>query len=471
MLLLAGVLGAVALFALGAWFRSLIVQDRSTTLAVVLLSLLLLESVLYGPIDVPRGLFHLYAGSFQIRTLDLILLVAVIARLTVPTRRPLDLVSGAWLAFAAWLVLEAYLGRRAGNPSSYIQYEIKTLLYMGVAYVLAQARLDRARDLQLFVRFCKVAAVVAAVLLVTSLAGVQVALGGGLLQGAALGPISSISATLFPIVGLLALVLFLCTRPLRYDLLLASVVLFATVAAPAQRASPLQLGVSLLALVLVVPLGRRHLRITLTQFVLGVAAILLVAGCAWVAQLTFTGNRTLPFAHEVGVALHGGAKKLSAQDRVNQIAVARGLIDQQPVLGYGLGKTIVYYEPGFKEFVGTYLTHNILTDLFLRTGAVGAFLFLLAFGLSLNETLLGWRNAALSPQEASFALVAFAALVGWFTHGMVESLFEHVRITPFTFALLGLGRAAVRRQAGIAREAVRQRRPTLRAVPNTALLP
>lgn len=471
MLLLAGVLGAVALFALGAWFRSLIVHERSTTLAIVLLSLLLLESVLYAPIDVPRGLFHLYAGSFQIRTLDLILLVAVIARLTVPTRRPLDLVSGAWLTFAAWLVLEAYLGRRAGNPSSYIQYEIKTLLYMGVAYVLAQARLDRARDLVLFTRFCKVAAVIAAILLVTSLGGVQLALGKGLLQGAVLGPISSISATLFPIVGLLALVLFLCTRPLRYDLLLSAVVLFATVAAPAQRASPLQLAVSLLAIVLVVPLGRRHLRITLTQFLLAVAAILFVAGSAWVAELTVTGNGTLPFAHEVRVALHGGQKKLSAQDRVNQITVARGLIDQQPVLGYGLGKTIVYYEPGFKEFVDTYLTHNILTDLLLRTGAVGAFLFLLAFWLSLNEALLGWRSAALSSQEATFALVAFAVLVGWFTHGMVESLFEHVRITPFSFALLGLGRAAVRGHAAAARDLFPRRRPSFQAVPREPLLP
>ncbi len=471
MLLLAGVFGAVALFALGAWFRSLIVHERSTTLAVVLLSLLLLESVLYGPIDVPRGLFHLYAGSFQIRTLDLILLVAVVARLTVRTRRPLDLVSGAWLAFAAWLVLEAYLGRRAGNPSSYIQYEIKTLLYMGVGYVLAQARLDRPRDLALFGRFCKVTAVVAAILLATSLGGVQLVLGGGLLQGAVLGPISSISATLFPIVGLLALVLFLCTRPLRYDLLLAAVVLFGTVAAPAQRASPLQLAVSLLAIVLVVPLGRRHLRITTTQFALGVAAIVFVAGGAWVAQLTITGNGTLPFAHEIGVALHGGQKKLSAQDRLNQIAAARSQIDREPVLGYGLGKTIVYYEPGFKQFIDTYLTHNILTDLLLRTGAVGAFLFLLAFWLSLNEALLGWRSAELSAQEAAFALVAFAVLVGWFTHGMVESLFEHVRITPFTFALLGLGRAAVRRHATAAHEVVQRRSPTLRAAPGAAVLP
>jgi hypothetical protein len=398
-------------------------------------------------------------------------LVAVVARLTVRTRRPLDLVSGAWLAFAAWLVLEAYLGRRAGNPTAYVQYEIKTLLYLGVAYVLAQARVDRPRDLVLFARFCKGSAVVAAVLLVTSLGGVQVALGGGLLQGAVLGPISSISATLFPIVGVLALVLFLCTRPLRYDLLIAAVVLFATVAAPAQRASPLQLGVSLLAIVLVVPLGRRHLRITLTQFLLGVAAILFVAGCAWVVQLTFTGNGTLPFAHEVGVALHGGQKKLSAEDRLNQIASARSLIGQHPVIGYGLGKTIVYYEPGFKEFVDTYLTHNILTDLLLRTGAIGAFLFLLAFWLSLNEALLGWRNATLSSQEAAFALVAFAVLVGWFTHGMVESLFEHVRITPFSFVLLGLSRAAVRGRAAAAREAVQRRPPTLRAVPRAALLP
>jgi O-antigen ligase len=444
--ILLGTCGLAAFAAVCAWFRSLLAADRGAVLAVVLLSAILVESVLYNPIDVPRGLFHLYAGGVQVRTVDLVLLAAVLARLTLP-RRSAGSLTAAWLAFAAWLVLEAYLGLRNGNPSANVQFELKALLYLALGWAVAGAA-PTARDLQILTRFCTVAAGAAGILLATSLARVFVTF-GGVLKGAGLGVLSSSCATVFPMVGILALSLFLCLKPARYDLLAAAIVLCATVLAPGQRASLLELGISVLVLLAASPFGRRHLRVTLTQLALGVAAVVLVAGSAWVVRAATTSQASLPFAKAVGSALHSHQKSLSAQDRVNQLEVARSLIPDHPILGYGLGRTIVYFEAGSKQFVVSYLSHNILTDLLLRTGAIGLVLFLVAFWLTLNDSLKRWRDPGRSPVEGALALCALAVLVGWFAHGMVESLFEQVRVTPFAFALYGLARSGVGERSAV----------------------
>jgi hypothetical protein len=426
------------------WFRRLIIEDRGTTLAIFLLSLLVLESVLFNDIDVPFGLFHVQAGPLQVRTLDLIFLVAIIARASVRDRRPFDLVMAAWVTFATWMTLEAYLGKTSGNSGSYILYEYKALIYLGLGYVVGQARVDRPEDVQAFAKFCKWVGVVGGVLLLTNAAHVTFTL-GGILPGAQLGVISSITASIFPEIGIFALAIFLCSRPLRYDLLASAIVLFLTVLAPSQRASLVNLAACLVALFIFVPMGARHLKITLTQLGLGVGAVVFVAVGAWTARAVATGKGTLPFSNNVAEVLYGNEKRLSAQDRVNQFAVAKHLIRQHEIIGWGLGKTLVYYEAGLQQFVTIFLSHNILTDLLIRMGAIGLLAFIVAFTLSLNDAVKSWRSSLLSSNEAAFALAAIAILIGWFAHGMVESLFEHVRLTPFTFIFVGLARAASRR--------------------------
>ena len=425
-----------------AWFRRLILSGRSVTLAAVLVGALVVETVLYEELDVPIGLFHLHAGPLQMRTLDLVLLLAIAARASVPIRRPLDLTVGAWIAFAAWLTVEAAIGIHNGNPRSFVFYHYKTLLYLGAAYAVGAARIESFADLRPLVRLVKWTAVLASVLLVTSIGHVSIALSLPGLHGASFGEISSVSATLLPAIGVLALVLALCAERFRYDLLLASLPLMATVLAPSQRASILNLAISLLVVVALVPLGRRHLNVTPTQVAACLAAVVLVAGSAWVGRAAVAGSTSLPFAGNVSAAIGGQAKAESAQDRVNQLVVARGLIEQRPIFGWGLGMTITYYEVGFKEFETIFLTHNILTDLLLRTGIVGLLLFIFAFWLTFNDSLKLWRDPAALGSQAAMALVSMALLLGWLGHGMVESMFEHVRLTPFTFTFVGLARAA-----------------------------
>jgi hypothetical protein len=439
------VLAPVGLAASGAlflWFRRLIRSGRSVTLAAVLIALIVVETVLYEPLVVPIGLFHLHAGPLQVRTIDLVLLLAVVARASVPDRRPFDLVTGAWLAFAAWLTVEAVIGIRNGNPHSYVSYHYKVLLYLGVAYAVATARIERSADLRPLVRLVKCSSVLAGALLVVSLAHATFPLSLPGLHGAAIIGIGAVSASLFPALGVLALVLALCADRLRYDLLLASLPLMATVLAPSQRASILTLAVSLVALLVLVPLGRRHLNVTPTQVGACFAAVALVGGCVWVGRAALEGRTSLPFAQNVALAVDSQAKAESAQDRVNQLEVARKLIAQRPVYGWGLGKTITYYEVGFKQFETIFLTHNIVTDLLLRTGIVGLLFFAFAVWPTLNESVKTWRDPGVRGPQAALALASTVILVSWLSHGMVESMLEHVRLTPLAFVFVGLARAA-----------------------------
>ena len=453
MKLLEAAVGLAAFVSLFWWFRRLMATDRVIVVAMFLLGLLVVESVLYEPIDVPPGLFHIQAGGFQIRTIDLILLLAIVARVTTKHASRLTLTAGAWILFGVWLTFEAVAGVRYGNSKTYVLDEYKTLIYLGSAYAVSTARVDRPEDQRVVTRFVRICAVLAVVLFATSLAHIQIALGQPGLNGASFGAISSITSTLLPMVGILGLAIFLCSEPPRYDQLACALVLFATSVAAGQRASPLNLSAALVALVVVVPLCFRHLKVSPSQFCLGVFGVMFTLGSVWFARAALTGRTSIPFSAQVTTILNGREKVLSAQDRVNQLKVAKTLFEQHPLFGWGLGKTFQYYEVGFKAFTTTYLSHNIIADLLIRTGIVGCALFLVAFALTLSDSVKAWRQESLAPAEAAVALAVCAILTGWFAHGMVESLFEHVRLTPAAFIFVGLVRGVIRRNEASARVA------------------
>jgi hypothetical protein len=51
-----------------------------------------------------------------------------------------------------------------------------------------------------------------------------------------------------------------------------------------------------------------------------------------------------------------------------------------------------------------------------------------------------WRSAT-DPMPAAVALATCAIMAGWFAHGMVESLFEHVQLAPILGVVIGLAQA------------------------------
>jgi O-antigen ligase len=155
-----------------------------------------------------------------------------------------------------------------------------------------------------------------------------------------------------------------------------------------------------------------------------------------------TQAAAIPLAGSIENTLLSRGKQLSAEGRVNQLARARPIIAQRLWFGWGLGKTYVYFEPGPALFVESNLTHDIITDLLLRTGVVGAALFALSAWMSVRDGLRAWRHHP-EPLAAALALGATAALIGLLSKGLVESLFEQFRLAVVIGVLLGIVRAVV----------------------------
>jgi O-antigen ligase len=215
--------------------------------------------------------------------------------------------------------------------------------------------------------------------------------------------------------------------------------------AVSQRAAIVALAVSLLALAVLIPLAWRRLRTTVTEMtVVGAVAVVMVLVPVVLPAVSDSRPGALPFAGPVATAFTSRAKQLSGEDRVNQWKKATRVIAERPVFGHGLGVTYVYWDPGFFEFKKAFLTHNIVGDLLIRTGAVGLLLFALA---ALSGIWVGIRALlqAPDPRIAALGLGCAAAVAGILAKGLVESIFEKYRLSIFLALLVGIAIASASR--------------------------
>jgi hypothetical protein len=423
------------------WFYRLARAGRHATIVTFILGLIVLETGLYETIDVPTGIFHPSTGALKFETVDFIIVVAVFSTLAAASDHVVSKTSLLWAGFGAWLTSEAVVGYLNGNPHNDIAYEVKAVLYIALFTVARRIPLRDPRSQRSFARLLNFSAAIAGTNVFLGTIGARVQINFPGLHGAELGKVGSIGANLFVGLGVLGLCMAVCSDRKRFPLLFVIAPLFVPPLMAQQRAALVTLAVSFGVLAVLLPLARHKLRVTLAETLLvGSAAVAFLALPVFVNGV-IEGKRVIPFSKTLSYALTSGEKKLSAQDRVNQIHEARKLIGQRPLTGWGLGQTITYYEVGLKVFVVTYLTHNIITDLLLRTGAVGLGLFLLAVIGSMAQGFRSWRYAS-DPMVAATALASVTIIAGWLAHGMVESLFEHVQLAPLFGVTIGLAQAA-----------------------------
>jgi O-antigen ligase len=441
------VLAALALTAgLFVKFVQLERRGRSATVLYVVLGLIVFEAMFYpNPNGVPNGLFHPGTGGFNFRLQDIVIPAALLARLLVRGGpRRLSLPSLIWTALLAWLAVAAVVGIYSGNTASLVLFEGKAIIYIGAFALALGIPTEELLAPRLFDRLIYFAAGLAAVAAVTGQAGVDLFANIPLLPLADTGQVGSDGASLDATLAVFALAVGMTRERRRLPLMLASVPLLVNVPASGQRAAMLNALVAMGILALGVVLRRGRFRATPTELsliVLGLVAVLLVPIVARAA--TSTKATSLPLENTINVAFASTGKKLSAQSRVNQLQSVRALIKEQPVFGWGLGKEYTFYDPGPATFVRTNLTHNIVTDLLLRTGVFGLLLFLAA---TIGTVLSGfsvWRRAS-DDAVAAFALASTAAIVGLLTKGLVESIFEKYRLAALLGILIGftLGAAA-----------------------------
>lgn len=436
-LLIALVAGALLLL----WFVQAERAGKATSL-VFILGLLVVETALYGNQgEVPTGLLHPGTQPLTFRFVDEVIAIALIARL-IGRGAPLRTGAGPllWVAFLAWIAGAGIVGFFGGNNIDLVTFEAKAILYIGVFAVAAGVPAQQLLEGRSMLRLVYFTAAVGAVLCFMDITGTRVHV---LLPGigdATVGAIDGDTASVLVAIGIIGLALGACSERGRLGLLLASGPLLLAPFLSLQRAAMLTLAFGVFMIVALTPTAWRRLRTTPTEVALATLVVLGLFLSATLLKSAAEGKAPeVPLASRLSTALYSPGKQLSAQDRINQLIAVRPLLAEKPLLGWGLGKTYSYWEPGYKRFLVVNITHNILTDVLLRMGLVGLLLFLCATALSLRDGVRAWLRHH-SQVGAALALGCTAVVVGLLAKGLVESIFEKYRMATLLGIMLGMMR-------------------------------
>lgn len=444
--------GAVIAVSCFWWFARLEREGRTSTIVLLILWLLVIESALYeNQNQIPNGLFHPGIGAdpnpaddsidnaISFRLPDLIIPVALGAVLYARGLPARLRSSSVWFfAFFAWLIGAALIGFQNGNQAGLIAYELKAIVYLGVFALASTVPFRSFTEEPGLYRLIYGSSAIATLLFLTDGLQLHFRLDIPVVPLPDFGTLGPDAAGIFVPLGLIALALALFREQRRFRLFGAAGPLLLTPAAANQRAAIITLAVGLTVLLLGMLFTRRPVQATPTEFVLvALIGVFLAVLPPVVNFARGAPGARLPFASEVEQAFTSQAKQQSAESRLNQWRKVRELIEERPVAGWGLGKTYVHYDAGHKEFVQTNYTHNIVTDLLMRTGAIGLVLFVLALGLSLLDGVGAWRWQQ-NDHAAAVGLAAMAIIAGLLARGMVESLFEKYRLATMLGVMIGI---------------------------------
>jgi O-antigen ligase len=448
-LLVAAIAAAVLLGVFVRWER----MGKEQNAVLLLLGMLVLEATLYENQDnMPRDIFHPGSGAFEFRLPEVIITLALLARLVVRGRA--TRVGGSpllWLAFGAWIAVALVEGVLRHNDITQIPYEGKVIIYVVGGYALAAGvpiqRFFEGRALERLVRW---SGVLAAVIVVMSVAHKEYAIHLPLLPLPDFGVDGSDAATIYAAIGLIGLMLELAKEKRSRPTLLACVPLLVSPFFTDQRAVLIMLGASVTVILLVATgtTARRRLRIKSAEVLLSALAVVgVVLTVAVVPAVESQKPVQLPLSSTIAKTFDSQAKIESAEDRASKWEVAFSLIRQHPIIGNGLGVEFSYYNPGPNIFSMTDVTENIGIDLWMRAGLIGLGLFVLALLFSVFDGLVAWR---LHPDRmvAVLALALVAVVVGFVAKGMVESIFEKYRLATMLGLSLGMLRSAVTSTGG-----------------------
>ncbi len=439
-LVLAGTLVAVFV----RWERT----GRSHWAPIGLLILVAVESCLYENQDLmPRGLFHPGSGSFQFRLPEVVILLALAGRLLARgAPRSIGPAALAWAAFGAWLVAETAVGVLRHNSTVQIPYEAKAVVYVVGGFALAAGvPAETYVRTRCFARLARAFALPAVLLTGLTLAGKHLALHLPLLSMPDFGLFGADAATVLAAIGFSALVFELGAPQKSPVTLLATVPLILGPLVASQRAALVGVAVTLFVVVVAVlgPTARRRLRVTIPQVALAALAATAVLIAVTLAPAAVSQRAPqVPLRSTISQTFHQTAKVQSANERVAQWDQARHLIAQHALMGWGLGVEYTYYSVGQRQLITTDLTHNILLDLAMRTGAVGVVLFLIALIASVGGGLGTWRRQP-DAAVALLALALVAVVLGVVGKGMFESIFEKYRLATMVGLMVGVLRSCV----------------------------
>jgi hypothetical protein len=420
---------------------------------VLLIAMLVIETSLYeNQNDMPRDIFHPGTGTLQFRLPEVIITLALVARI-VARGRPLRVGFPAllWLAFGAWYAVALVEGLLRHNDYTQIPYEGKAIVYVVGGYALASGvPIWRFLHARVFERLVRWSAIMATILIIMAAAKKEYAVSLPLLPLPDFGVDGNDAATIFAALGLVGLMLELAKeKRSRLTLLCVVPLLFSPFLAD-QRAVLVMLGASVTVVLLAASgaTARRRLRVTSAEVVLSALAVVgVVLAIAVVPAAENQRPVVVPLGSTIAQTFGSTAKVESAADRASKWDVAFADVRQHPIIGSGMGLEFSFWDPGPNQYEMTDVTENIGLDLWLRAGLIGLGLFMLALVVSVVEGLSAWRHHP-DRMVAVLALALVAVVVGFFAKGMVESILEKYRLATMLGLSLGLLRSAVTSDGG-----------------------
>ncbi|MFN8109862.1 MAG: O-antigen ligase family protein [Thermoleophilia bacterium] len=393
------------------------------------------------------SLLRLPVGGQRISLAEVLLIGGALIYFVRERRRvQLRLPAVLWILFLAWYASAGFRGALAGHRLSVVAFEGRALVTLGVPIlVLATLRGDAlfsSRRAQLFGAYLLAPGVALwCVAVGRHILGLPIPAAGvvPLLGSVNLSAFGADGATAISVVGTcLAAVALGGNRP-RWRLVFGGGVLMASAVLADQRGAflaSLGSGAVIVGAVLANSEWRPDVLAAARQIPRGYV----VAVClATVGAILVAGPWQLAAGlHEQYVSTFAStAKAESANSRVLQQESAVKDITARPLMGWGLGREYVRFEPGPNTYLVTDVYHNTALDIGVRTGAIGLSLFCVAVGATLIASLRASLEAGTRTHVAGPILGAGASLIGLMLRSGVESLLEKYRLTLLAGLLLG----------------------------------
>ncbi len=437
-----------------AWLGFLRLEraERGATVVLLVWGALITECILYpNQNTVPPGLFHpSLGGGFSFRLFDVLILVAVGARIYTHGLGRFRLPGLLWASFIGWLAVAAVIGFAGDNATDKLTFEAKAIIYLSAIFLTATLPAREYISVWFLRKLLGASAIVASVLLFTSVAGVSISIGARAPDAVETGadqlvdPLGTLGPDLATIlIGLgaiaLALALFAPRSSDRIRLAICAAPLLASTLGPDQRAAVVGLGVTAIVMILGALISnRRRVRATPTEAGLAVAAIIAFGLVPTLINTARGESVSAPvLGTDLAYSFTSRTEQLTTQDRLNQWSQAKRLVEERPIFGWGLGKQYQYYEPGRHEMLQVDITHNIGWDLLMRTGIIGFGLFVAALGVTLTRAWSGFMRVV-DGRYAALCLGLTAAISGMIAKGMVESIFEKYRLAIALALFIGM---------------------------------
>ena len=444
------IVGAVAAIPLFLYARRGELEGNPERFVGAIVAVLLVESLLYpAQADVPVGAFRVPFLSGNLRTVDALVVIGVLARATVrPLPQRISRSGTLWLLASVWLATATVRGLLVGHATNIVLFSAMSLVGLFGSLLLV-AGCDPTRLIAML-RGRYVAAVAAVVLVLIA----NTAADGGTYLGTGLGVVHVDTASVFVALGTFVLLVEWSARQRSRWAAWAAVPLLASPLVIEQRATLVQLAATVLVVLWAMtrPEWRSNVRVPRIQLLWGLLAAVAVLMVVLIVQLS-RDDGSLPFADYYEETFASEGQQLSIQARTEALEVGLDEWGSARLYGHGLGHTYEIIRPGGVGYREPGTFDNVPLDLLVRSGLVGLALFGAAFVSTLSDGISVWRRDRRSTVSA-LALAAVAVMVGVGVKALFESILEKGKLALVIGLSAGVIAAASRTAARLPRRGV-----------------